>query len=141
MNLALSRAIEEQIWRRPIPEECIHIARRVEGRIFIVGQNERYVNFLVPVVGAAHTVTVIAGAAASDIPIRVRSIGHEGVHVGVDGAGNDPFVGLQTLGNDIRVERSQDRIGLRRNRWQRGNGEVSGPSEGKEGCWVILDRG
>ena len=141
LGLALSRAVEEQIRRRQPPEEMTHVGRRVEGRIVVVGQGEGDIDRLVPVVRTADTITVITRAAPGDVPIRVRSVGHDGIDVRIDGAGDDPLVSLQALRNDIGVERRQKGVRLRRNRRQRGDGEVPRSREGQERRRVVLDRG
>lgn len=82
---------------------------------------------------------VVTGPAARDIPIRRGAIDHEGVDIGVDGAGDDPFVRGQTLGNDKRVERREYGVGLRRDRRQRGDGEVARSRESEERGRIVLD--
>lgn len=70
LDLALSGAVEEQIGRRPVAEENTHIGSWVEGRIVVVGEGERDVDCSVPIIGAADTVAVVAGAAArGDVPV------------------------------------------------------------------------
>ena len=139
LGLALSSAVEEGIRSRPIYKERLQIARRVERWVLIACQGEGDIDGFIPIVSTADTVAVITGAAARNIPIRTGAIGHEGVDVSVDGAGDDPFVSGQTLGNDKRVERRQQGIGLRRDRRQRGDGEVSGSRECEEGGRILLD--
>lgn len=139
MILALSRTVKEEIRRRPVSEEGLQIARRVQGWVLVAGQSESNITRLIPIVSAAHVVAVVTGPAARDVPIRTGAIGHEGVHVGVEGAGDDPFVRGQTLRNDKRVERRQYGVGLRRDRRQRGDGEVAGSSEGEERGRILLD--
>ena len=63
----------------------------------IAGQSEGNIDCLIPIVPAADVVAVVPCAAPGDLPIRIRAISHDGVDVGVDGAGDDPFVGGQTL--------------------------------------------
>ena len=141
LSLALSGAVEEEIRRRPVPKERLQIARRVERWVLIAGQSEGDIDRSIPIVSAADTVAVVTGPAARDLPVRIGAIGHEGVDVRVDGAADDPFVGGQTLGYDKRIERRQQGVGLRRDRRQRGDGEVSGSRECEEGGRVLLDGG
>lgn len=114
MNLALGSAVEEEIRGGPVSEERLEIARRVQGWVLVAGQSEGDITHLIPIVSAAHVVAVVTGPAARDVPIRTGAVGHEGVDVGVDGAGDDPFVRGQTLRNDKRVECRQHGVGLRR---------------------------
>ena len=103
-------AVEGQLGRRAIPEESIHVGCRVKRRVFVVRQREEDVDVSVPVVGATDDVGVVSRVAACDTPVRDGTGGHEGVHVGINGAADDPFIGRQTLGDDERVEGCQDGI-------------------------------
>ena len=87
----------------------------------VTSQSERDIDSMVPIVRAANTVAVIAGAAAGDVPVGGGAVGHDGVDVGVDGAGDDPFVRLQTLRDDISVESGEDGVRLGRDGRQRGD--------------------
>ena len=119
----------------------MHVGGRIEGGIVIVGQREGHVDGLIPIVCAADAVVVVPGAAPGDLPIGVGAIGHDGVDVGIDGAGNDPLVGRQALRDDKRVERRQEGVGLGRDGRQRGDGEVARSREREERGRILLDRG
>lgn len=97
LRLTLSSAIEKQIRGRPVREESLHVARRVAGSIFIAGQGERHIGFSIPIIRATDVVAIVTGAASRYVPVRRRAIDHDGVHVRVNGAGNDPFVGFQAF--------------------------------------------
>ena len=58
LHLTLRRAVKEQIWRRPVAEEGLQVARRVQRRVVVTGQREGDVDGRVPVIGAADAITV-----------------------------------------------------------------------------------
>ena len=139
MGLALSGAVEEEIGGGPVSEEGLQIAGRVQGWVLVAGQSESDITRLIPIISAANIVAVVTCSAAGDIPVRTGAIGHEGVDVSVDSASDDPFVRGETLRNDKRVEGRQHGVGLRRDRRQRGDGEVAGSREGEERGRILLD--
>ena len=110
LHLTLRSAVEEQVRGCPVSEEGLHIARWVERSVLVARQGEGRIDYSIPIVCATYTVAIVAGATAGDVPVDYRAIGHEGVHVGIDGAGNDPLISRQTLGDDVCIESEEDRI-------------------------------
>ena len=105
------------------------------------GESEGNVDGLVEIICAADGVGVVARAAAGDVPVRLGIVSHEGVDVGVDGAGNVPFVCGEAAGDDEGIESEEEGVGLGWDSGQRGDGEVAGARKGEESGGVLLDGG
>ena len=112
MRLALRCAVEEEVRRRPVAEKGLQIGRRVQRGVLVAGQGEGDVDGLVEIIRSAERVPVIPRAAARQFPIRIRAIVHNGVDVGVDRAGDDPFVRREAARYDVGVQREEQGVGL-----------------------------